>query len=160
MQEYLKILHKSWIAMVMMEFALIIIIYLLSYFYHQTNDALLSEGYAVTFSYVLMLVMVVCVFLGGKGSNRKLKKINTLPLPKKLTEYRLLQIKRLRAFSLINIIALLGLFVCNQTSYLLFSIIAVVLTLLCKVSELKLKVELALSEEDIENMNKIKFEKK
>jgi hypothetical protein len=41
----------------------------------------------------------------------------------------------------------------------LFSIIALLLTLLSKVSELKLKMELSLSEEEIENMDKLKFEK-
>ena len=83
----------------------------------------------------------------------------SLPLPEKLEKYRMLQIKRLRFYSLVNIVALIGLFFCNQTSFLLFSIISVLLTLLSKVSELKLKMELSLSEEEIENMEKLKFEK-
>ena len=159
MKNYLKLLNKSWSAMIFIEIALFAIVYVVNYYYYLSNDAILSKGYSVTFSYVLMLVMVLCVFLGGKGTNRKIKNLVSLPLPEKLEKYRMLQIKRLRFYSLVNIVALIGLFFCNQTSFLLFSIISVLLTLLSKVSELKLKMELSLSEEEIENMEKLKFEK-
>ena len=159
MQKYLKLLSKAWVAMIVIEIVLVALFYLTTYYYHQTNPPILSQGYSVTFSYVLMLVMVLCVFLGGKGTNRKIKNLVSLPLPEKLEKYRELQIKRLRFYSIVNITALIGLFFCNQTSFLLFSIISVLLTLLCKVSELKLKMELSLTEEEIENMEKLKFEK-
>lgn len=159
MQKYLKLLSKAWVAMIVIEIVLVALFYLTTYYYHQTNPPILSQGYSVTFSYVLMLVMVLCVFLGGKGTNRKIKNLVSLPLPEKLEKYRELQIKRLRFYSIVNITALIGLFFCNQTSFLLFSIISVLLTLLCKVSDLKLKMELSLSEEEIENMEKLKFEK-
>ncbi len=159
MQKYLKLLSKAWVAMIVIEIVLVALFYLTTYYYHQTNPPILSQGYSVTFSYVLMLVMVLCVFLGGKGTNRKIKNLVSLPLPEKLEKYRELQIKRLRFYSIVNITALIGLFFCNQTSFLLFSIISVLLTLLCKVSDLKLKMELSLTEEEIENMEKLKFEK-
>ncbi len=159
MKNYLKLLNKSWSAMIFIEIALFAIVYVVNYYYYLSNEPILTKGYAVTFSYVLMLVMVLCVFLGGKGVNRKLKSIISLPLPEKVEKYRMLQIKRLRIYSLINTVALLGMFVCNQKSFLLFSIISVLLTLLAKVSELKLKMELSLSKEEIENMEKLKFEK-
>jgi hypothetical protein len=159
MKQYLKLLNKSWSAMIFIEILLIAMFYVLTYYYYLSNEPILSKGYSVTFSYVLMLVMVLCVFLGGKGINRKIKNLVSLPLPEKLEKYRMLQIKRLRFYSLVNIVALIGLFFCNQTSFLLFSIISVLLTLLSKVSELKLKMELSLSEEEIENMEKLKFEK-
>lgn len=159
MQKYLKILNKSWSSMILIEIILIAIIYVATYYYHQSNPQIFSEGYAVTFSYVLMLVMVLCVFLASKGTNRKLKALHVLPLPEKLEKYHLLQVKRLRLYSVINFVALIGMFFCNQTSFILFSIIAIVLTLLCRVTELKLKFELALSEEELENIEKLKFEK-
>lgn len=159
MQKYLKLLNKAWSAMIFIEIALFAIFYVLTYYYYLSNEPILSKGQAVTFSYVLMLVMVICVFLGGKGVSRKVKNIASLPLPEKLEKYRMLQIKRLRFYSLINIVALFGYFVCNQTSFLLFSIIALLLTLLSRVSELKLKMELSLTEEEIGNMEKLKFEK-
>lgn len=159
MKKYLKLLNKSWNAMILIEVVLVAMFYVLTYYYYLSNEPILSKGYSVTFSYVLMLVMVLCVFFGGKGINRKIKNLVSLPLPEKLEKYRMLQIKRLRFYSLVNIVALIGLFFCNQTSFLLFSIISVLLTLLSKVSELKLKMELSLSEEEIENMDKLKFEK-
>ena len=123
MKKYLKLLNKSWNAMILIEVVLVAMFYVLTYYYYLSNDAILSKGYSVTFSYVLMLVMVLCVFLGGKGTNRKIKNLVSLPLPEKLEKYRMLQIKRLRFYSLVNIVALIGLFFCNQTSFLLFSII-------------------------------------
>lgn len=159
MKQYLKLLNKSWSAMIFIEIILIAIFYVLTYYYYLSNDAILSKGLSVSFSYVLMLLMVLCVFLGGKGTSRKIKNIVSLPLPEKIEKYRMLQIKRLRFYSLVNIVALIGMFFCNQNSFLLFSIIALLLTLLSKVSELKLKMELSLSEEEIENMDKLKFEK-
>ena len=159
MQKYLKLLSKAWVAMIVIEIVLVALFYLTTYYYHQTNPPILSQGYSVTFSYVLMLVMVLCVFLGGKGTNRKIKNLVSLPLPEKLEKYRELQIKRLRFYSIVNITALVGMFFCNQNSFLLFSVISVLLTLLSRVSELKLKMELSLSEEEIENMEKLKFKK-
>ncbi len=159
MQKYLKLLNKSWSAMIFIEILLVAIFYVTTYYYHQSNPSILSKGYSVTFSYVLMLVMVLCVFWGGKGVNRKVKELVSLPLPEKLEKYRMLQIKRLRFYSIVNVTAVIGMFFCNQNSFLLFSIISVLLTLLSRVSELKLKMELSLSEEEIENMEKLKFEK-
>ena len=159
MKKYLKLLNKSWNAMILIEVVLVAMFYVLTYYYYLSNDAILSKGYSVTFSYVLMLVMVLCVFLGGKGINRKVKDLVSLPLPEKLEKYRMLQIKRLRFYSIVNITALIGMFFCNQNSFLLFSVISVLLTLLSRVSELKLKMELSLSEEEIANMEKLKFEK-
>jgi hypothetical protein len=61
---------------------------------------------------------------------------------------------------MVSVIAAIGFFVCAEPNYLLFSAISLVLILLSKPTQTKMRIELALSEEEINKIEKLKFEKK
>ena len=104
-------------------------------------------------------MLSVIILAAGKGTRRKLQKLKGEELPKKLERYRALLIKRFLFYGMVNFIAIIGVIASGQISYMIFSVISLLLIVLSKPTELKLKVELALGEEDMRMFEKLRFEK-
>lgn len=157
MKTYMGLLNKSWkavmISLILLDIAVV------GYYFFAGIEAVTEGKNNIILSYALMLLMVVCVFLAGKGTRRKLQKLKGEELPKKLERYRALLIKRFLFYGLVNFIAIIGVVASGQISYMIFCVISLLLIVLSKPTELKLKVELALGEEDMRMFEKLRFEK-
>ncbi len=144
----------------MLVMPVLLVAFVLAIYYFFGIEATFTGNKAVIFSYALMILMVFCVFAGGKSSRRKIQRLKEATLPEKAEKYRSILIKRLSFYNLVNLIALIGLLVCAQVSYVIFSVIALLLIVLTRPAVLKLKIDLALSEEEINGFEKLKFERR
>ncbi len=158
MKQYIQILRKVWVAMVIMSFLLVA--FTLAIYYFFGIEATFTGNKAVIFSYALMFLMVFCVFMASKSSRRKIQRLKEATLPEKAEKYRSILIRQLSFYNLVNFFALIGLLLCAQVSYVIFSVIALLLIALTRPNSLKLKIDLALSEEEINEFEKLKFERR
>lgn len=160
MKRFINILNKSWYASLLS--VVLISAFVAAIYYIWNFEATFEGKEAVIFSYGLMLVMVLCVFSAGKSSRRKLARIreNNVSLPEKVAKYHSISQKRLLLYDFVAVIAATGFLLCSQPSYLLFSAISLLLVLLSKPTETKVKMELALSEKEINDFETLKFEKR
>lgn len=157
MKQYIGILNKTWLALLL---ATVLFAGFLTITYHFAAwEAFFTGRKAVIVSYGLMLIMVVCVFAATKGTRRHLLQMRACTIPQKAEKYRTLIVKRLVFYNLVNDMALIGLFLCGSMNYLLFSGISVLLILLSKPNETKLKIDLSLNEKEIQEFEQLKFEK-
>lgn len=157
MKQYIGTLNKTWLAILM---ATVLFACFLAFTHHFAHlGAFFTGRKAVIVSYGLMLMMVVCVFAATKGTRRHLLQMRACTIPQKAEKYRTLIIKRLVFYNLVNDMALIGLFLCGSMNYLLFSGISILLILLSKPSETKLKIDLSLNEKEIQEFEQLKFEK-
>ena len=157
-EKYVNLLTRAWYASLLN--IILISGFVTAIYYIWGFEPSFDNMKSVIFSYGLMLAMVMCVFSAGKSSKRKLSKLKELDLPNKLTKYRTILLKKLLLYSMVSVIAAIGFFVCAEPNYLLFSAISLVLILLSKPTQTKMRIELALSEEEINKIEKLKFEKK
>ncbi len=158
MKKYLKLLDKVWIAT--LAISLLITGFAAAIYYFIGFEANVSGRNAVIFSYALMLLMVLCVFSAGKSTRRKIERLKTADLPQKAEKYRTAIMKRMMLYSSVSLIAVVGLVVCASAGYLLFCAISVLLIVLSKPTETKVKIELGLTENEIKEFDKLKFETK
>ncbi len=160
MKRFINILNKSWYASLLS--VVLISAFVAAIYYIWNFEATFEGKEAVIFSYGLMLVMVFCVFSAGKSSRRKLNRMkeNKHSLPEKVEKYMSITQKRLLLYDFIAVIAATGLLLCSNPGYLLFSGISFLLVLLSKPTETKVKMELALSEKEINDFETLKFEKR
>lgn len=63
-------------------------------------------------------------------------------------------------YASVSLIAVVGLVVCAAPGYLLFCAISILLIVLSKPTETKVKIELGLTENEIKEFDKLKFETK
>lgn len=158
MKKYLKLLDKVWIATLAIN--LLTSGFAAAIYYFIGFEANVSGRNAVIFSYALMLLMVLCVFSAGKSTRRKIESLKTADLPQKAEKYRTAIMKRMMLYASVSLIAVVGLVVCAAPGYLLFCAISILLIVLSKPSETKVKIELGLTENEIKEFDKLKFETK
>ncbi len=159
MKKYLKLLDKVWIATLAIN--LLTSGFAAAIYYLIGFEANVSGRNAVIFSYALMLLMVLCVFSAGKSTRRKIESLKTTAdLPQKAEKYRTAIMKRMMLYASVSLIAVVGLVVCAAPGYLLFCAISILLIVLSKPTETKVKIELGLTENEIKEFDKLKFETK
>lgn len=157
MKQYIGLLGKTWLTVLLTTVFTACFLAIAFHFSHL--ESFFTGNKLIIVSYALMLLMIACVFSATKGTRRRLLQMKAYTLPRKAEKYRILMVKRLIFYNLINNIALIGMFLCGNMNYLLFCGISALLILLSKPSETKLKIDLSLNEKEIQEFEQLKFEK-
>ncbi|MDD2530565.1 MAG: hypothetical protein PHN41_04990 [Bacteroidales bacterium] len=104
---------------------------------------------------VIMMIIILTFFLMGKKKYQtELLKIKDFPLGKKLNSHHLLNKKRLNSYTIMNGVAIFFLILSGNYLYLFFSLLFLLLILLNRTNTFKLKIELNLTDKEVESLNK------
>lgn len=114
-----------------------------------SSDFGLNNMYTTIF---LMFGVIFFLFRGRKLYNKNIKNIKSLPFGKKLNAHQLACKDRARSFAMISIIASLGLAFTGNFIYLIFVGFSVLLLGLNWMTPIKLKIELSLSDKEINSL--------
>ncbi len=110
-------------------------------------------------SVIMMMIILVIFLMGKKRYQSQLLKIRDYPMGKRLNAHHNLNKKRLNSYTIMNGFAILFLILSNNYLYLFFSVLFVILILLNRSSKFKLKIELNLSDKELENLSQPVIEK-
>lgn len=104
----------------------------------------------------ISIIMMICILLffirGRKVYQRELAKIKDFALGKKLNSYHESNKRRLKSFTMITIIATIGLVLSNNVMYLIFCVLSLMLIILNRSNKSKIAYELNLTNKDIEKL--------
>jgi hypothetical protein len=114
----------------------------------------ISQKFNMYLSVIIMICILILFFFGRKSYRNGLEKAKELPFGKKLNLYHEINNKRLKTFTYITLTACVGLVLSNNYMYMIFAILSISLILLNRASKPKLKFELKITEQEIEELVK------
>lgn len=151
MKSYINNLNGLHIKYILINFVLSLAGFLSSYF---IGKLIFDYKVNMYLSVIMMMIILVFFLMGKKRYQTQLLKIKVYPMGKRLNSHHLLNKKRLNSYTLMNGFAILFLILSHNYLYLFFSVLFIILIYLNRSSKFKLKIELNLTEKEVESLSK------
>jgi len=104
---------------------------------------------------IIMMICILLFFIGGrKIYQRELAKMKDFALGKKLNSYHESNKKRLKSFTIMSVIAIIGLVLSNNMMYLIFCVLSLMMIILNRTNKAKIAYELNLTSKEVEKLGK------
>ena len=155
MKIYLQILKKSWaVNLILMTLPATAALILWAVNHRQWTG---FETRYIYPTYVCMLAILALVVLADRQFKKKIKQIQKKELADKLSEYKTAYSKKLQCYDIIGVLVLVMVAFIHQITPMVFYLLALLLVITNRPTEIKLKYELSLSKEETEKFKYLKF---
>ncbi|MDR1006897.1 MAG: hypothetical protein LBL74_08580 [Bacteroidales bacterium] len=155
MIKYCKTLNRAWLNTILM--TLIATLIAAVFVWQYSQGSVVSGKWRMYYSLIMMVAMVACLFFGNNMTAKTIRRLKDKELAEKLAGYKLAYHKRLRFFSLIGFLAVISMLLLSNMFYVLFAVLSLMLISVSRISSIKVKYELNLGENDIKQIDKMKF---
>ena len=155
MNKFCKTLNKVWLNALIMVVSTAMFAAL--YVWKYAIISYITENWFLYYSIAAMAMMICCLLLGNNAMAKKIKRLRNEELQQKLTGYKAIYRKRINLFSAIALVATISMVLLNHLYYAIFAALSLLLIVVNRVTPIKVKYELNLSDEDIKGADKIKL---
>ncbi|MGP1514899.1 MAG: hypothetical protein ACTTJH_02970 [Bacteroidales bacterium] len=158
MDRYLQILKISWISALIV--SIVTAILMLLFFLIYENTATYTHNDWLWSNVGIAIIMLILIFFANKYTKRQLNKIRQNDLSAKLVSYLSICRKQMFCYVLVCLFGLVAIFLSRQIELVIFDILAILLIVNHRPTKIKVKFDLALTEEDLAKFDNIKFQTK
>ncbi|MBR1774170.1 MAG: hypothetical protein IJ759_01465 [Bacteroidales bacterium] len=156
MEKYLQILNRVWKAFLFLGVVFTVMVALLGYFF--AKDAVAENPKADMIGLgVIMFCMIIVLIYTNMYKKRQLKKLKTADLPEKLQTYKTVYQKTLQYYDFLTMIPIAAMIYMHNLTPILFSVLALLLIVLNRPTEIKVKMDLSLTNDELEKFKHLKI---
>lgn len=105
-------------------------------------------------SVIMMVTILTLFFSGWKKYQSQLSKIKLLAFGEKLNKYQEINNKRLKSFTIMTVISIVGFVLSSNIYYLGFGFLSILLIFLNRTTKIKITFELNLTKQEVEKIEK------
>lgn len=157
MKRYIQILRISWTStFVMAVFATIITLLIPLVL---SNKAAVNENHWYWTNVGAVLLIAFLVVFANKYERKQIKNLKTKDLITKITKYKSVYTNQMLCYVLICIVCFVVVILSKQTLALVFDILSILLIVTHRPTDIKVKFDLNLTNEELSKFNHLKFGK-
>lgn len=155
MKQYINILKTLWILSTV-SCALVLAVFLIPMIFGL--DISIGDSYSVRYGFALQLVCVIVTMFVNKSFKKKLKTASSLQsLTDKLESYKTISTKNLGLCSGLTVLSSFAMILSSNKEFALIPILLLLLIVLKRPFLIKIKMDLSLSEQEMEKFSKIQI---
>ncbi len=158
MKRYIQILRISWTSTLIMSIVATILTLLIPLILN--NEETIGENNWYWTNVGAVLLIAFLVLFANKYERRQIKKLKTKDLITRITKYKTVYTNQMLCYVLICIVCFVVVLLSKEKFAVLFDILAILLIVTHRPTDIKVKFDLSLTNEELSKFNHLKFGKK
>jgi len=158
MKRYIQILRISWTSTLIMSIVATILTLLIPLILN--NEETIGENNWYWTNVGAVLLIAFLVLFANKYERRQIKKLKTKDLITRITKYKTVYTNQMLCYVLICIVCFVVVLLSKENFAILFDALAILLIVTHRPTDIKVKFDLSLTNEELSKFNHLKFGKK
>ena len=154
MDRYLQILKISWVSALIMTVFVTLMTVIVRLFIIENADA---ESGKIIPSAVVMMIVIALILFENKYEKKQIKKLKNKDLIEKITKYKSIYTNQLLCYVSVSVVCFVAIFILKEWGMIIFDIFTVLLIIGNRPTQIKVKFDLNLTQEELSKFNHIKF---
>ena len=154
MDRYLQILRISWVSALVIAIFATVLTVVVRLFLGQEDT---SNNNGMIYSTIVVMVVIALLLFGNKYGKKQIKKLKNKDLIEKITKYKSVYMNQLMCYVLISIVCFVVMILSRNFVIIIFDVFTVLLIIVNRPTQIKVKFDLNLTTEELSKFNHIKF---